>query len=230
MSMFNFTVDVFVTNDFCVQAHLRRTTLDMPIGATTPVQKPDEKPFALFNAHFVPPNANMPQGAAEAMILVYNEEIAPQSMLHEVAARMHDVVKQHMKKALSGVLFLSTIDRALTATGEPPKGFAITVTAKTDKSQRYILQEADEKGPVQGKEPSALIDVFFAADDQLSMTLLTMDPRLYGEQAARGLLGWFVQHAKIEPRAKTGVEWHNAKFLGYARPQGPGEQQVPANA
>lgn len=223
--MFNFSVDVFVSNNDCVQAHLRRQTLEMPIGATTPVNKPDEKPFALFNAHFAGPTQQNPNGGSEALILVYDEVLCPQSILHEVAARMHGVLGEHMKKQLSGVLFLATIDRTLTATGEPPKGFAITQTATTPTSKRFILQEANESGPV-GKEPSAVIDVFHPQGEKgelLSMTLLTLDSRLYGEQAARGLLGWFTQHAKIEAKPKTQVEWHNAKFLGYARPQQQGE-------
>ena len=214
--MFNFSVDVFVTNQHALQAHLRRHT------GPAEASKPDEKPFALLNVHYAP----APADGAEALVLVYDETICPPALLSDLAPKLHGVVKQHMKKNLSGMLVLSVLDKTLVAKGDPPKGFAISRSVHTEQSDRYVLQEASETGPIQGKEPSAVIDVFFASPEQLSMTLLVLDERLFGEQAARGLLGWFVTNAKIEARAKTGVEWHNAKFLGYARPQGaPGTPQ-----
>jgi hypothetical protein len=207
--MFNFSVDVFVTNPHSLQAHLRRHT--GPAEAT----KPDAKPFALLNAHFTP----APDHKAEAMILIYDETVFPQAMLGELAPGIHNIIKQNMGKEVAGILALKVLDKSLTAQGDPPKGFAINRTMHTEVSDRYILVEAAEGGPVPNAQPSAVIDVFFAGADQLSVTLLTLDQRLYGEQAARGLLGWFVQQMKIEARQKTGVEWHNAQYIGFARPQ-----------
>lgn len=217
--MFSFSVDVFINTPQSVQAHLRRHT-PAPTAENPQATKGDEKPFALFNVHFG-------QGAtadnAEAMILLYDEAVCPQSNLGELSSKLNDIIVNHMKKKLVGILFLSRLEPTLANEGPPPKGFGISRTADSGASQRYVLMEADEKGPI-AKDPSALIDVFFPAADQISMTLLTMDKRLYGEQAARGLLGWFVQQMKMEARPKTNVEWHNARFLGFARPAQPGEQ------
>lgn len=207
--MFNFSVDVFVTNPHSLQSHLRRQT------GPAEAPKPDEKPFALLNIHFAP----APSNAADAMLLIYDQAICPPALLSDLAPRLHGVIQQNMKKSLGGMLVLGVLDRALTPTGEPPKSFAIQRPVHTEQSDRYILQEASEAGPIPNKEPSAVIDVFFASADQLSMTLLILDERLFGENAAKGLLGWFVQNIKLEARAKTGVEWHNAKFLGFAKPQ-----------
>lgn len=222
--MFSFSVDVFVNNPQSIQAHLRRHT-PAPTPENPQATKGDEKPFALFNVHF---GQGAAADSAEAMILIYDEAVCPQSSLGELSSKLNDIVVNHMKKKLAGILFLSRLEPTLANEGAPPKGFGISRTADSGNSQRYVLVEADEKGPTT-KEPSALIDIFFPAANQISMTMLTMDKRLYGEQAARGLLGWFVQQMKIEAREKTNVEWHNAKFLGFARPAAPGEAP-PQNA
>lgn len=218
--MFSFSVDVFVNNPQSIQAHLRRHT-PAPTAENPQATKGDEKPFALFNAHFV-------GESAEAMILLYDEAVCPQSTLGELSTKLNDIVVSHMKKKLAGILFLTRLEPTLAAEGAPPKGFAISRTADSGNSQRYVLVEANDTGPVT-QEPSAVFDVFHPAANQISMTMLTMDKRLYGEQAARGLLGWFVQQMKIEAKEKTNVEWHNARFLGFARPAQPGEKP-PANA
>lgn len=224
--MFSFSVDVFINTAQCLQAHLRRHT-PAPTAENPQATKGDDKPFALMNLHYGQAAAAQ---NAEAMILLYDEAICPQSMLGELSTKLNDIIVNHMKKKLVSIHFLGRLEQTLTAEGAPPKGFGISRMADSGSSQRYALMEADEKGPI-GKEPSALVDIFFPAPDQISMTLLTMDKRLYGEQAARGLLGWFVQQMKIEARPKTNVEWHNARFVGFARPAQPGEQPpAPVNA
>jgi hypothetical protein len=207
--MFNFSVDVFVTNPHSLQSHLRRQT------GPAEAPKPDEKPFALFNVHF----AAAPNNVADSLLLIYDQEICPPALLSDLAPRVHGVIQQNMRKNLTGMLVLGVLDRSLTAAGEPPKSFAIQRPVHTEQSDRYLLQEATEAGPIPNKEPSVVIEVFFVSPEQLSITMLILDERLFGENAAKGLLGWFVQSIKLEARAKTGVEWHNAKFLGFAKPQ-----------
>ena len=176
--MFSFSVDVFVNNPQSLQAHLRRHT-PAPTPENPQATKGDEKPFALFNVHF---GQGATADSAEAMILIYDEAVCPQSSLGELSSKLNDIVVNHMKKKLAGILFLSRLEPTLANEGAPPKGFGISRTADSGNSQRYVLVEADEKGPTT-KEPSALIDIFFPAANQISMTMLTMDKRLYGEQA-----------------------------------------------